>query len=164
MLEVELSKSGPYLFFHFQASFVSLYIIYLTWSAMTNQPDPHCKASLSDLISGSKFFFYFLHSTFLRTKYNKKGIWIPTIWIPETFEYQTFWISDFKWFGIQMVGLSVLSYGACALSLIYVCLDTRTKRSDSNKKPLLKQRKVLRGKSMNEVYIVNPPFKDWTRT
>jgi hypothetical protein len=33
-----------------QASFVSLYIIYLTWSAMTNQPDPHCKASLSDLI------------------------------------------------------------------------------------------------------------------
>jgi len=33
-----------------QASFVSLYIIYLTWSAMTNQPDPHCKASLSELI------------------------------------------------------------------------------------------------------------------
>ena len=38
------------------------------------------------------------------------GIWIPTIWIPETFEYQTFWSSDLKWFGIQMVGLWVMSY------------------------------------------------------
>ena len=38
------------------------------------------------------------------------GIWILTIWIPETFEHATFWSSDFKWFGIQMVGLSVISY------------------------------------------------------
>ena len=38
------------------------------------------------------------------------GIWIPTIWIPETFEYQTFWSSDFKCFGIQMVGECAISY------------------------------------------------------
>ena len=36
---------------------------------------------------------------------NTVGIWISTIWIPETIEYQIFWSSDFKWFGIQMVGL-----------------------------------------------------------
>ncbi len=34
-----------------QASFVSLYVIYLTWSAMTNQPDPKCKADLQDVLN-----------------------------------------------------------------------------------------------------------------
>ncbi len=33
-----------------QASFVSLYIIYLTWSAMTNQPDKLCKADVTEII------------------------------------------------------------------------------------------------------------------
>lgn len=33
-----------------QASFVSLYIIYLTWSAMTNQPDKGCKPDLAALL------------------------------------------------------------------------------------------------------------------
>ena len=35
---------------------------------------------------------------------NIMGIWIPTIWLPETFEYRTCRSLDFKWFGIQMVG------------------------------------------------------------
>lgn len=33
-----------------QASFVSLYIMYLTWSAMTNQPDVACKSDLVDIL------------------------------------------------------------------------------------------------------------------
>ena len=37
------------------------------------------------------------------------GIWILTIWIPETFEYLTFWSLDFKWFCIQMINLWVIS-------------------------------------------------------
>ena len=32
------------------------------------------------------------------------------IWIPQTFEYQTFWSSDFKWFGFQIVSLWDMSY------------------------------------------------------
>ena len=40
---------------------------------------------------------------------NTVGIWKPSICIPETFEYQTFWKSDFKWFAIQMVGLYAMS-------------------------------------------------------
>jgi len=35
-----------------QASFVSLYIVYLTWSAMTNQPDERCKADIFTAILG----------------------------------------------------------------------------------------------------------------
>jgi len=35
-----------------QASFVSLYIIYLTWSAMSNQPDKLCKPDISSLFGG----------------------------------------------------------------------------------------------------------------
>ena len=38
------------------------------------------------------------------------GIWILTIWILETYEYQTFWSSDFKWYSIQLVGLCAMSY------------------------------------------------------
>ena len=37
------------------------------------------------------------------------GIWIATIWIPETFEYRPFWSLDFKWFSIQMVSLWTMS-------------------------------------------------------
>ena len=33
-----------------QASFVSLYVMYLTWSAMTNHPDQLCKPRLGDLV------------------------------------------------------------------------------------------------------------------
>ena len=33
-----------------------------------------------------------------------------TTWILETFEYQTFWSLDFKWFGIRMVGLCAMPY------------------------------------------------------
>eukprot|EP00096_Caligus_rogercresseyi_P012343 TRINITY_DN5134_c0_g1_i2.p1 TRINITY_DN5134_c0_g1~~TRINITY_DN5134_c0_g1_i2.p1 ORF type:complete len:456 (-),score=141.41 TRINITY_DN5134_c0_g1_i2:252-1619(-) len=33
-----------------QAAFVSLYMMYLTWSAMSNQPDSLCRASLSDIV------------------------------------------------------------------------------------------------------------------
>ena len=33
------------------------------------------------------------------------GIWMLTIWMPEAFEYQTFWSSNFKRFGMQIVGL-----------------------------------------------------------
>jgi len=36
-----------------QSSFVSLYIIYLTWSAMSNQPDQHCKPNLAALVFGN---------------------------------------------------------------------------------------------------------------
>ncbi len=31
---------------------MSLYIVYLTWSAMSNQPDPKCKADLEQVITG----------------------------------------------------------------------------------------------------------------
>merc|ERR1711983_30091 len=40
-----------------QASFVSLYIIYLTWSAMSNQPNKLCKPDLSSLFGGNKTSF-----------------------------------------------------------------------------------------------------------
>jgi len=33
-----------------QSSFVSLYIMYLTWSAMSNQPDVNCKPDLANLV------------------------------------------------------------------------------------------------------------------
>ena len=32
------------------------------------------------------------------------------VYFSETFEYWTFWSSDFKWFGIQMVRLCAMSY------------------------------------------------------
>ncbi len=36
-----------------QGSFVSLYIMYLTWSALTNQPDKSCKNDLTAIITGN---------------------------------------------------------------------------------------------------------------
>merc|ERR1719327_972053 len=36
-----------------QSSFVSLYIIYLTWSAIANQPDPNCKLDLAKKVFGN---------------------------------------------------------------------------------------------------------------
>lgn len=35
-----------------QASVVSLYTLYLTWSAMSNQPDTNCKPNFSSVING----------------------------------------------------------------------------------------------------------------
>ena len=46
---------------------------------------------------------------------NTVGIWILTIWIPETFEHWNFWSSDFKWFSIQMVGQSL-----CTIPTIWI--------------------------------------------
>ena len=47
------------------------------------------------------------------------GIWIPNTWMLETFEYQPFWYSDFKWFGIQMVSVYAKS---CVLDrLVFKC-------------------------------------------
>jgi len=37
-----------------QSSFVSLYMMYLTWSAMSNQPDPNCKLDLAAKVFGVK--------------------------------------------------------------------------------------------------------------
>jgi len=36
-----------------QSSFVSLYIIYLTWSAMANTPNPNCKLDLAEKVFGT---------------------------------------------------------------------------------------------------------------
>nr|CAG4638491.1 EOG090X07ET [Cyclestheria hislopi] len=36
-----------------QSSVVSLYALYLTWSAMSNQPDPQCKPNFSSIINGT---------------------------------------------------------------------------------------------------------------
>lgn len=36
-----------------QSSFVSLYIIYLTWSAMSNTPNPNCKLDLAEKVFGA---------------------------------------------------------------------------------------------------------------
>nr|CAG4647102.1 EOG090X07ET [Megafenestra aurita]SVE92432.1 EOG090X07ET [Megafenestra aurita] len=35
-----------------QSSVVSLYTLYLTWSAMSNQPDPNCKPNFSEILNG----------------------------------------------------------------------------------------------------------------
>lgn len=35
-----------------QSSFVSIYIIYLTWSAMSNTPNPNCKLDLAEKVFG----------------------------------------------------------------------------------------------------------------
>ena len=49
------------------------------------------------------------------------GIWIPIIWKPETFEYQTFLSLYFKWFGTQsLVGLSAMSYVLCTRPTITI--------------------------------------------
>ncbi len=37
-----------------QASFVSLYILYLTWSAMSNQPDKTCKPDIASWMFGNQ--------------------------------------------------------------------------------------------------------------
>ena len=37
-----------------QSSFVSLYMMYLTWSAMSNQPDPNCKLDLAEKVFGPR--------------------------------------------------------------------------------------------------------------
>ena len=37
-----------------QSSFVSLYIIYLTWSAMANTPNPNCKLDLAEKVENIK--------------------------------------------------------------------------------------------------------------
>ena len=37
-----------------QSSFVSLYMMYLTWSAMTNQPDPNCSFDLAEKVFGGR--------------------------------------------------------------------------------------------------------------
>ena len=52
------------------------------------------------------------HVFWKKDKVTYSGIWKPTVEyrIPETCEYQTFWSSDFKWFGIQMIGLCAKSY------------------------------------------------------
>ena len=38
------------------------------------------------------------------------GIWIPPVWIQETFDNLTFWSSDFKCLCIQMVRIQAMSY------------------------------------------------------
>ena len=51
------------------------------------------------------------------------GIWIPTIWIPKTFEIQTFWSSYFKGFGIQM------GYILCTRPTIWI-MDQYIRKQD----------------------------------
>ena len=41
------------------------------------------------------------------------------IWMLETFEYQTFWSSDFEWFVIQIVGQYSIGYVICAILTIW---------------------------------------------
>jgi len=54
-----------------QASFVSLYIIYLTWSAMSNQPDKACKPDFSSLFGGST------NNITITTSQDVKAVHIP---------------------------------------------------------------------------------------
>merc|ERR1711860_76337 len=46
-VQENLEKSGL-----LQSSCISLYILYLTWSAMSNSPDDNCKPNFGDLING----------------------------------------------------------------------------------------------------------------
>ena len=46
-VQENLEKSGL-----LQSSCISLYILYLTWSAMSNSPDANCKPNFGDLING----------------------------------------------------------------------------------------------------------------
>jgi len=47
-VQEHLPKSGL-----LQSSCISLYILYLTWSAMSNSPDDNCKPKFDDLINGN---------------------------------------------------------------------------------------------------------------
>jgi len=45
-----------------QSSFVSVYIIYLTWSAMSNTPNPNCKLDLAEKVFGQHNITSLAHS------------------------------------------------------------------------------------------------------
>jgi len=45
-----------------QSSFVSVYIIYLTWSAMSNTPNPNCKLDLAEKVFGQHNMTSLAHS------------------------------------------------------------------------------------------------------
>ena len=58
----------------------------------------------------------------LKVLTNYSGIWILTIWIPEPFEYQNFWSSDFK--------CSVKGYVLCTRPTIWI-LDQYIRKQGS---------------------------------
>ena len=52
---IKSKTSNTHSFNAFQASFVSLYVMYLTWSAMSNQPDTKCKPDLMSMFTGNSY-------------------------------------------------------------------------------------------------------------
>ena len=71
---IKYKRSNSYSYIIFQASFVSLYVMYLTWSAMSNQPDTKCKPDLMSMFTGNSYFINLFYKNKSTNAYNNLSL------------------------------------------------------------------------------------------